>query len=221
MINVNQVEPKPRHVDDVISAPPSIAGKGICYPKTISGLVEFFYMDDAGTETQITEGGSLRLPNIPSLVPAGGSPGSILAKSTGVDFATAWFKPHQLINEFYFVLPKASTIDQRVTALGNVPGLELFSADNDGSPDAEFGALPSTLIIKPNGLSGVIVSDIDVMDLNEAGAIETQGWNKLGATVNFKTNKAQDRCGIIDFGSQLDIARDVFVRVRFFKPVMP
>ncbi|NRA76887.1 MAG: hypothetical protein HRU18_01655 [Pseudoalteromonas sp.] len=221
MINVDQIEKKPRSVEKVASDPAGVADHGVAYPKEVNGIVEYFFRDSAGTITQITENGSLRLPTSPALAPVGGAKGSSLAKLSNTDYAFGWVKQNVLMNDFYFVLPKAVSIDARVTALGTVAGLSLFSADNDPNPDDEFGLNPATLIIKPTGLTGVIMTELDLMELDEAGAIANQGWKPLTSFPEWKSNKAMDRGAIMDFNNVLDQARDVLVRVRFFTPVMP
>ena len=45
MIDVDQIEQKPRHIKAVETDPASIAGRGIMSPKVIGGVVEFFYRD--------------------------------------------------------------------------------------------------------------------------------------------------------------------------------
>lgn len=222
MINVNQIESKPRSIEDMLgNEPPVKEGYGTYYPKKINDNVELFYKDSNDNEVQITDKGSVALPTIPALVPVGGAMSSLLCKSSSEDHDTTWKRFHQLQNEYYFVLPAAATIDQRVTALGSVSGLELFSADNDSSPDDDFGTLPSTLIIKPIGLTNVIMVEFDLMEKVTTGAPDTQGWRPLVSAIQPKTNKAMDRGALTQLNDILDASRDVLVRVRFIKPVMP
>ena len=73
MIDTNQIEQTPRTIEKVDADPAHVADKGTVYPKEVGGKIELFYIDEAGIVTQITTNGSLSLPAIPSLVPAGGS----------------------------------------------------------------------------------------------------------------------------------------------------
>ena len=52
---------KPVHLIDNTNDPTSVAGTGIIYGKTISGIVELFFDDSAGTVTQITTNGVLKI----------------------------------------------------------------------------------------------------------------------------------------------------------------
>lgn len=221
MIDIDQIASEPRHIDAVTEAPAGIENKGILYPKTVNEIVEIFFKDSEGTETQITSNGSLMLPTSPALVPEGGAINSVLSKVSNNDHEMGWKKQNELMSEAYFVLPKAVSIDARIALAGSITGLTLYSADNDPTPDAEFGELPSTLIIKPTGLTGVIMGSVEIMELNEAGDIGTQGWVQLSSAPTYKSNKALDRGAIINLNSILDISRDCFIKVRFFKTVMP
>jgi hypothetical protein len=219
-IDVEQIEAKPRHIDAQTTVGFE-ALKGIWYPKVISGITEMFYKDDQGTETQVTTNGSLNLPTIPSLVPVGGGERAILGKTNANDHATKWYTQNELLREFFFVLPPASSIDQRVTALGSVAGLGMFSGDNDPSPTTEFGALPSTLVFAPVGFSDVIMTEVDCMELTSTGPAEDQGWKKLDVSSVMRSNIAKTKGALVNLNSLLNIAKPVFMRIRFIKTVMP
>ena len=94
------------------------------------------------------------------------------------------------------------------------------TAENDPQADAEFGTSPNTLVISPVGLSGVIAAELSVMELTEVGNDTDKGWTVLnGATL--KTNTAMTKAALMEFGSILDSSKDVLIRIRFIKPVMP
>jgi hypothetical protein len=216
-LNPKQIQPKPRFIGKVAADPSPIADTIIFYSKEVSGVVEGFIMDDQGNAVQLTQNGSVALPSIPSLVPAGGAINSVLAKATATDFATTWKKLYEIQNEFYFVLPKAADIAARILLAGNITGLSLNTADNDPDPEAEFGSSTRTLVLNPTSGSNLILAEFKVMKLVETGAATDQGWNEVDPLGIVKSNTAKTKMAFIDFQDFIDPSQDIMVYVRFVK----
>ena len=220
-IDPKQFQTKPRYISKQVEDPAPIAGQAMLFPKEVDSVTEWFSQDSEGNVTQITTKGSLNLPQIPSLVPSGGGMDTFLTKASGDDYATNWRKIHSLMNEFYFMLPSAPTLANRISALGSVSGLTLNTAENDPNADDDFGSSPNTLILTPAGLSGVVMCEVSIMELTTTGTPESQGWNKFATIFNHKSNKAMTKGGIVDLGTLLDTSKDILVKVRFIKTTMP
>ena len=220
MLKKEQIEETPVTVGAVTEAPAHEENVASLYPKVVGGITEWFAVDSNGKETQVTKDGSLNLTSIPALVPVGGAKGTILGKTSGVDHATGWQKLHTLQKEFHFIMPKANTIANRVLATGPVAGLSIYTAEDDPQPNDEIGVSPYTLVIKPVGLTDVILVQVEIMKLIEVGDNATLGWYPLGVALNFKSTSDKTKGAILDLASQLDQSNDILIRVRFFNSSM-
>lgn len=86
-IKPNQLAAEPKVLDTQASKPTTGVGKGVFYPKTVSGVVEGHYEDDQGREIQITNNGNLNAAGSGEVNTASnlGAGSGVFASKVGVD----------------------------------------------------------------------------------------------------------------------------------------
>jgi len=214
MINFNQINrTTPPIMEKQVGSVPVPANCGRVYSKEILGNIELFWKNATGQEVQITSNGTLVLPSIPSLVPAGGTVNQVLAKQSSTNYAMAWKSVESILKEFKFVMPAGADLASRLLGL-TVTGLELDTAFDHTPSETQFGTSQNTLVIAPTGLSNIILSEVSIFQITNTGLLSDYGISKI-VFESFKTNTDKSKSALLNVGTLLDTAKDYVIYIRF------
>lgn len=213
MLNQKQINPAtPMTLQKQTGSVAVPVDSGKLYTKEVSGIIEVFFKNAGGQEIQLTSNGSVVLPTIPSLLPAGGTVKQILAKASVADYATAWYSVSTLLKEFAFTLPAGPDLATRLTGL-TVTGLELSTGFDHTPAEVQFGTSVDTLVMVPTGLTGVVPVEVNVFEITSSGVDLGKGVAKFSFS-SFKSNTAMTKVALMNFNASLDAAKSYIVHLR-------
>ena len=202
-IRNNQLENAPRSMEASPAAPGTVPNSGLFYTKDVSGVVEAFYLDNNGSEVQITENGLVRvtglLGEINDGANVGAGEGTVFKQKSGVDLEFKTLKAGSNITidntDPDFILISGPTNAGEANTVSNIGGgNELFKQKT--LVDLEFRTL-----IAGTGIAMVAGADSLTISATGSGGGSSLSVHHEGTTIDSDVTN-------IDFvGSAVEVAQ--------------